>query len=75
MKKEYYTIIRKYYGFPDCFDIDLSDKEDCFTFETEDEAKKCLRDIFVNGEWMEDQRYGKIKYCIERKISYDNRNK
>ena len=55
MKKEYYTIIRKYYGFPDCFDIDLSEKEDCFTFETEDEAKKCLRDIFANGEWMEDQ--------------------
>lgn len=67
MKREYYTIIRKYYGFPDYFDVDLSEKEDCFTFETENEVKKCLRDMFANSEWMKDQKYGKIRYYIERK--------
>lgn len=46
MSKEYYTIIRKYYGFPDYLNTDLSKKEDCFAFDTEYEAKQCLRDIF-----------------------------
>ena len=54
MSKEYYTIIRKYYGLPDYLNTDLSKKEDCFAFDTEYEAKQCLRDIFENGEWMED---------------------
>ena len=42
----YYTIIREYYGFPDYFNTDLSKKEEYFAFNTEYEAKKCLRDIF-----------------------------
>ena len=46
MSKEYYNIIRKYYGFPDYLNTDLSKKEDCFAFDTEYEAKQCLRDIF-----------------------------
>lgn len=57
MSKEYYTIIRKYYGLPDYLNTDLSKKEDCFAFDTEYEAKQCLRDIFENGEWMEDEKY------------------
>ena len=28
----------------------LSKKEDCFSFDTEYEANKCLRNIFNNGE-------------------------
>lgn len=53
VSKEYYTIIREYYGFPDYINTDLSEKEDCFAFDTEYEANQCLRDIFKNGEWME----------------------
>ena len=52
MSKEYYIIIRKYYGFPNYYDTDLSKKEDCFSFDTEHEAKQCLQDIYlimVNG--------------------------
>ena len=49
MSKEYYTIVRKYYGLPDYLSTDLSEKEDCFCFNTEYEANKCLRDIFVSG--------------------------
>jgi len=32
MSKEYYTIIREHYGFPDYINTDLSEKEDCFAF-------------------------------------------
>lgn len=51
MSKEYYVIVRKYYGLPDYLSTDLSEEEDCFSFDTEYEANKCLRDIFamVNG--------------------------
>lgn len=68
MSKEYYTIIRKYYGLPDYLNTDLSKKEDCFAFDTEYEAKQCLRDIFENGEWVEDIRHGKVRHYVERKI-------
>lgn len=51
MSKEYYVIVRKYYGLPDYLSTDLSEEEDCFSFDTEYEANKCLRDIFANGEW------------------------
>ena len=44
MSKEYYTIVRKYYGLPDYLNTNLSEKEDCFCFNTEHEANKCLRD-------------------------------
>lgn len=68
MGKEYYIIIRKYYGFPNYYDTDLSKKEDCFSFDTEYEANKCLRNIFNNGEWMEDEKHGKIRHYIEKRI-------
>ena len=69
MSKEYYTIVRKYYGLPDYLSTDLSEEEDCFIFDTEYEANKCLRDIFANGEWMEDEKYGKVRYyTVERRM-------
>ena len=68
MSKEYYTIVRKYYGLPDYLSTDLSEEEDCFSFDTEYEANKCLRDIFANGEWMEDEKYGKVRYYVERRM-------
>nr|DAQ99796.1 MAG TPA: hypothetical protein [Caudoviricetes sp.] len=68
MSKEYYIIIRKYYGFPNYYDTDLSKKEDCFSFDTEHEAKQCLQDIFNNGKWMEDKKHGKIRHYIEKRI-------
>ena len=67
MSKEYYTIVRKYYGLPDYLSTDLSEKEDCFCFNTEHEANKCLRDVFENGEWMEDEKYWKVRYYVERR--------
>ena len=57
-----------YHGLPDYLNTDLSKKEDCFAFDTEYEAKQCLRDIFENGEWMEDEKYGKVRHYVERKI-------
>jgi len=68
MGKEYYIIMRKYYGFSNYYDTDLSKKEDCFSFDTEYEANKCLRNIFNNGEWMEDEKHGKIRHYIEKRI-------
>lgn len=63
----YYTIIREYYGFPDYFNTDLSKKEEYFAFNTEYEAKKCLRDVFKNGEWIQDEKHGKVRYFVERR--------
>lgn len=68
MSKEYYTIVRKYYGFPDYLSTDLSKEESCFAFDTEYEANKCLRDIFANGKWMEDEKHGKVRYYVERRL-------
>lgn len=67
MNKEYYVIMRKCYGFPDYLNTDMSDEEECFSFNTENKANKCLRDIFKNGEWMEDEKYGKVRYYVERR--------
>ena len=67
MKEYYYTIIRKYYGLPDYLNTDLSKEEDCFSFDTEYEAEKCIKDIFNNGEWMHDERDGKIRHYVKRK--------
>ena len=75
MSKEYYTIIREYYGFPDYINTDLSEKEDCFAFDTEYEANQCLRDIFKNGEWMEDERHGKIRHYVAKNIKTFIKNK
>lgn len=67
MKEYYYTIIRKTYGLPDYLNVDLSEEEDCFCFNTEYEANKCLEVLFNNGEWMHDERYGKVRHYVERK--------
>ena len=40
----------------------------CFAFDTEYEAKRSLRDMFENGGWMEDEKYGKVRHYVERKI-------
>lgn len=66
-KEYYYTIIRKTYGLPDYLNTDLSEEEDCFCFDTEYKANKCLELLFDNGNWMNDERYGKIRYYVERK--------
>ena len=63
----YYTIIRKYYGLPDYLNSDLSEEEECFIFETEKEACRCIDLIFEHGYWMHDERYGKIRHYVERK--------
>lgn len=67
MEREYYTIIRKYYGFPDCMNTDLSKGKEGFayTFDTEYEAKQCLKEIFANGAWLDDAQYGKIRYYVK----------
>jgi hypothetical protein len=66
MSKEYYTIMRKYYGLPNYLSTDLSEKESCFCFNTEHEANICLRDIFDNGKWMVDEKHGKVRYYTQR---------
>lgn len=67
----YYTIIRKYYGLPDYFNKDLSEEEDCFTFDTEQEANKCLELCFDRGNWMNDERHGKIRhFAALRKVRH-----
>lgn len=67
MGKEYYVIMRKRYGLPEYLVTDLSEEEDCFEFDTEYEANQCLKQIFNNGEWMRDERYGKVRYYVERR--------
>ena len=65
----YYTIIRKYYGLPDYLNVDISEEEECFCFDTETEAEKCIKLIFNNGEWMQDEKHGKIRHYVEcRKV-------
>lgn len=64
---EYYTIIMKYYGLPDYCNIDLGKEEDCFLFDTEQEAKHCIELCFENGAWFNDLKYGKVRYYVEKK--------
>ena len=63
--KYYYTIFRQSIGFPHD-PIDLSDEEECFAFDTEQEANECLKLIFDNGNWIDDIQYGKVRYYVER---------
>ena len=65
MNEEDYVIMRKYYGLPDYLNTDMSEEDEVFSFNTEREANKCLRDIFKNGEWMEDEKFGKVRYYVE----------
>ena len=64
--KYYYTIMMKTYGLPDYFNKDLSDEEDCFIFDTEREANECLKSIFNNGEIIDDEQYGRVRYYVGR---------
>ena len=71
MNDYYYTIIRKYEGLPDYLNTDLSEEDDCFCFDTEYEANKCLSLIFNNGNWMLDEKYGVVRYYGEqRKVNH-----
>ena len=63
--KYYYTIFMKRIGFP-YYDIDLSDEEECFAFDTEQEANECLKLIFDNGEIINDEKYGRVRYYVGR---------
>lgn len=63
--KYYYTIFMKRIGFPH-YDIDLSEDEDCFVFDTEQEANVCLKLIFNNGEITYDEQYGRVRYYVGR---------
>lgn len=63
--QRYYAIIRHVYGFPNYLDENLSYNEDCFLFKTEEEANYCLKLCFNNGDWMYDERYGKVRYYVE----------
>ena len=47
MENCYYTIFEKSYPH----DIDLSEEENCFIFDTEEQAKKCLNDIFNDKDY------------------------
>lgn len=66
-KKYFYTIVRKCYGYPDYLNMDLSDEEECFCFSAESEANRCLKLIFENGEWMQDEKYGKVRHYVEKR--------
>ena len=63
--KYYYTIFMKTIGLPHD-DIDLSDEEECFAFDTEKEANECLKLIFNNGEIIDDEQYGRVRYYVGR---------
>jgi len=65
--KTYYTIIRKTYGLSDNYNIDLGKQNDCFLFDIEREAYKCLELMFDNGLWINDIQYGKIRYYVEKR--------
>ena len=67
MEKYFYTIVRKYYGIPDYLNDDLSEEYDCCIFDTEAEAAHCIKTCFNNGEWINDERYGKVRYYYERR--------
>jgi hypothetical protein len=64
----YYTIMCHVIGLPDYLDFDMSDcEEDCFTFDTEDEATEFLRQNLNDGKPINDERYGNCRYYVDRK--------
>lgn len=69
MAGHYYVIMRKYYGLPDYLSTDLSEKEDCFSFDTEEEANHCIATCFHDGRWMRDERYGKCRHYVEERLA------
>ena len=56
MENCYYTIFEKSYPH----DIDLSEEENCFIFDTEEQAKKCLNDIFNDKDYYIGKTKGKF---------------
>lgn len=64
---EHYTIIRKTYGLSDNYNVDLGKENDCFLFDTEKQAYKCLELMFENGSWFNDEQYGKVRYYVEKR--------
>lgn len=62
-----WTIVRKYYSLPDDMNTYLGKEEDgdCFIFDTELEAIHCLNVLFEHGEWIEDEKYGKVRYYAD----------
>lgn len=51
----------------DCgYTYNLDDEEDgIYLFDTEAEAYRCLEICFDNGKWINDERYGRIRYYVE----------
>lgn len=68
-----YRIVRYSYGYTHNMD---NDEDGIFLFETEREAYKCLELCFNNGEYFDDEQYGRIKYYVEsfnHEYHYDGR--
>lgn len=60
-----YTIARKFIGYPGPDSLLANGPEgDAFIFETKEEAEKCLRLIFENGEPYCDERFGWIQNYV-----------
>ena len=59
-----FTIVRKSIGLPDYLNTYLGKEDDCFLFETEYEAYKCLQLCFENGADINDERYGMVRYFV-----------
>ena len=57
-----YTIVRKSYGYND--HVYLGKEDDSFIFDSKKEAEECLKLLFNNGEWMQDERYGEVRYYV-----------
>jgi len=61
-----YTIVRHRIGMPDYLDTYLGDQGECFLFETEYEAYRCLQHCFENGADINDERYGMVRYFVTK---------
>jgi len=57
-----YTIYRKYRWFD--YGEALGDSDECFVFNSEKDAEKCLRLCFHNGELFNDEKYGHCRYYV-----------
>lgn len=67
MGESYYTIIRKFYRAPSYINMDLSEEDNSFCFDSESEANHCLNLIFNNGEWMQDEKFGKVRHYVDKR--------
>ena len=64
-----FTIVRKYIesAAPDTI---LGKEEECFVFDTERQAYKCLELCFDNGKIYNDEKYGKVRCYITEYIPH-----